>query len=248
MSTFTVSDYLIDSPNNKEYIQFQNQLLKNRQMQNRQFAHDQLSLSQFNNYYNVTPQQYNGSDQYKRNVFINDNPSNFNNKEGLTINTKKLGKERNNNLNNNMVDSNELPNMYNFNNNNQNVMMNPLFNGQYKDNGENYSNGMPSTLNMPNRQQINFPNENDMFEFQHISPKVKDKKHKYLNQYHDFNLATRQGWIYVKYGTFKIWKKRWAILVYDTLYLLKDQYINNEVIIIIIIIIIIYIYILHIST
>ena len=126
MSTFTVSDYLIDSPNNKEYIQFQNQLLKNRQMQNRQFGHNQISLNQFNNYYNVSPQQYNGSDQYRRNASISgyqNNPSNLNNKEGLMINTKELVNGRNNNLNNGMNDSNGMQNMYNFNNNDQNVIM-----------------------------------------------------------------------------------------------------------------------------
>ena len=234
MSTFTVSDYLIDSPENKEYPPFQNQLVKNQQIQNRQYGRDQLTLSQFNNIYHVAPQQYTISDQYRRNVSIINSHSDQKinpkdptrvNKESLMISAKKLVKGRKNNVNNCRVSPNGNQKMNN-NNSNSNNNSNNIneSNVEQKETNQNYYNVMPT-----NNQQLAFSEQNQGYGYEHISPKVKDKKHKYLNQYHDFNLATRQGWLNVKYGTFKIWKKRWAILVYDTLYLLKDQYINNEV-------------------
>jgi len=247
MSTFTVSDYMTESPNyDQEYIQLQNQLLKQQQLQNRQYGRDQLTLSQFNNVYNVSPQQYTMSDQYRRNVpILNNNKSNQMvnpNDESLKINdhnkslmlsAKKLVKGRN-------VNKNEYQNPNTMNKNEYELMVNPPY---LMNNQSNTVVNQNQMQNYNNNKIINFNNENfngktsnkipinnayQNYGKEVISPKVKDKKHKYLNQYHDFNLATRQGWLHVKYGTFKIWKKRWAILVYDTLYLLKDQYINSE--------------------
>jgi len=245
MSTFTVSDYLTESPNyDQEYMQLQNQLLKQQQLQNKQYGREQLTMSQFNNVYNVSPQQYNISDQYRRNVpILHSNPNQVSNEndsygrvnanKSLMLSAKKLVKGRNNN--GRVMDTNESPSMNEQSGND--TMVNPLY-------LMNNSNSHHADLNLQNQENgsaneergrknsgrhLSFSEPEKMYVNEIISPKVKDKKHKYLNQYHDFNLATRQGWLNVKYGTFKIWKKRWAILVYDTLYLLKDQYINNEV-------------------
>jgi len=242
MSTFTVSDYLSESPNHDpESMHLQNQLLKKQQLQNKQFGREQLTLSQYNNIYNVSPQHYNISDQYRRNVpILNTDPNQDNytgrpNNKSLMLSAKKLVKGRNNNIyinesplvnesNDIMNDSTNIPKsnssvnpLYLMNNSNSlHVDLN-----QYQDNENENENEEKSKKNSGNFSEKS--NNNEL-----VSPKSKSKKHKYLNQYHDFNFATRQGWLNVKYGTFKIWKKRWAILVYDTLYLLKDQYINNE--------------------
>jgi len=232
MSTFTVSDYMKESPNyDQEYIKLQNELLKNQQLQNRQYGRDQLTLSQFNYVYNVSPQQYTISDQYRRNKPIlnskpNQNETSLkvnNHNKSLMLSAKKLIKGRN--VNNNV---NQNSNM---NRKESDSKVNPLYLMNNQNNPQ-----VKAIINQNQSQNQNnkklsdyyLNNMNKDYSKDVISPKVKVKKHKYLNQYHDFNLATRQGWLHVKYGTFKIWKKRWAILVYDTLYLLKDQYINNE--------------------
>jgi len=243
ISTFTVSDYLTDSPNyDQEYLQLQNQLLKNQQLQNRQYGRDQLTLSQFNNVYNVTPQQYTMSDQYRRNVSIinsksskneNDPSLKFNHNKSLMLSAKKLVKGKKN------VNGCRFEQNQNQNKKEGDAMINPFYplnnsancsslNRKYQDNSNQSTNINNEKIKEKKNENLMINNDTKYYQQEAISPKVKDKKHKYLNQYHDFNLATRQGWLHVKYGTFKIWKKRWAILVYDTLYLLKDQYINSE--------------------
>ncbi|ORX61002.1 hypothetical protein BCR36DRAFT_365587 [Piromyces finnis] len=241
MSTFTVSDYLTESPNrDQEYMQLQNQLLKKQQLQNKQNGRGQLTMNQYNNAYNESPKQYYMSDQYGRNIPMINNNSN----QAITHNNMMMMQNSKNFVkgNNNMykIETNVSPlmNEHSANEYSQNsTIVNPLY---IMNNSSNYCNDINQGQNRNNENKkeekerrnsgrhLSFSEPEKTYIHETISPKVKDKKHKYLNQYHDFNLATRQGWLNVKYGTFKIWKKRWAILVYDTLYLLKDQYINNE--------------------
>jgi len=167
MSTFTVSDYMTESPNyDQEYIQLQNQLLKQQQLQNRQYGRDQLTLSQFNNVYNVSPQQYTMSDQYRRNVPILNNKSNQivnpndeslkinNHNKSLMLSAKKLVKGRN-------VNRNDYQNPNMMNKNEYDLMVNPLclINNQNNPQTNTVIN-QNQMQNYDNNKTINFNNEN----------------------------------------------------------------------------------------